>query len=250
MKGMIITDHDKKYYIDNVLTPLKDCRNEFTNRVETEYANRNIDSFLKELCQTHGYDVVATLVSKRIQDSVFDGRYSNSVKEWAVNYQTSLPIDGVPEEVLQRITAFNTHPVIVNSCAVTLDQNKKELQSNKKESSDTSTIKEEKISYVDQLYEKMSAQQDTYREWLLTQPPSEILNHTYEYTVREDILLVVETKDITEDEAKELLKSDTPLDDVYDRFDKKDISYMQDIKETFSEIASHIKEYDEQKGMD
>ena len=98
MKGMIITDHDKKYYIDNVLTPLKDCRNEFTNRVETEYANRNIDSFLKELCQTHGYDVVATLVSKRIQDSVFDGRYSNSVKEWAVNYQTSLPIDGVPKE--------------------------------------------------------------------------------------------------------------------------------------------------------
>ena len=61
---------------------------------------------------------------------------------------------------------------------------------------------------------------------------------------------MVETKDITEDEAKELLKSDTPLDDVYDRFDKKDISYMQDIKETFSEIASHIKEYDEQKGMD
>ena len=37
------------------------------------------------------------------------------------------------------------------------------------------------------LYQKMFAEQETYREWLLTQPSEEILNHTYEYTVREDI---------------------------------------------------------------
>lgn len=42
------------------------------------------------------------------------------------------------------------------------------------------------------LYEKMFAEQDTYRKWLLTQPPEEILNHTYEYTIREDILLSLE----------------------------------------------------------
>ena len=38
------------------------------------------------------------------------------------------------------------------------------------------------------LYEKMFAEQEIYRKWLLTQPPEKILNHTYEYTVREDIL--------------------------------------------------------------
>ena len=37
------------------------------------------------------------------------------------------------------------------------------------------------------LYQKMFAEQKTYREWLLSQPSEEILNHTYEYTVREDI---------------------------------------------------------------
>ena len=37
------------------------------------------------------------------------------------------------------------------------------------------------------LYQKMFAEQETYREWLLSQPLEEILNHTYEYTVREDI---------------------------------------------------------------
>ena len=37
------------------------------------------------------------------------------------------------------------------------------------------------------LYQKMFVEQETYREWLLSQPSEEILNHTYEYTVREDI---------------------------------------------------------------
>lgn len=29
------------------------------------------------------------------------------------------------------------------------------------------------------LYEKLFAEQETYRAWLLSQPPEEILNHTY-----------------------------------------------------------------------
>ena len=37
------------------------------------------------------------------------------------------------------------------------------------------------------LYEKMFAEQQRYREWLLSQPPDEILNHCYEFTVREDM---------------------------------------------------------------
>ena len=43
--------------------------------------------------------------------------------------------------------------------------------------------------YNARLYEKMKAEQDKYRDWLVSQEPSEILNHTYEYTMREDIVL-------------------------------------------------------------
>lgn len=43
------------------------------------------------------------------------------------------------------------------------------------------------------LYEKMKAEQDKYRNWLLTQEPAEILNHTYEYTMREDIVMAMGT---------------------------------------------------------
>ena len=44
------------------------------------------------------------------------------------------------------------------------------------------------IDYNARLYEKMKAEQDKYRDWLLHQEPAEILNHTYEYTMREDIV--------------------------------------------------------------
>ena len=43
--------------------------------------------------------------------------------------------------------------------------------------------------YNARLYEKMKAEQDKYRDRLLHQEPSEILNHTYEYTMRVDIVM-------------------------------------------------------------
>ena len=42
------------------------------------------------------------------------------------------------------------------------------------------------------LFEKMSDEQDKFRDWLKSQPPEEILHHTYEYTVREDIVMAME----------------------------------------------------------
>lgn len=46
------------------------------------------------------------------------------------------------------------------------------------------------------IYEKMEAEQQQYREWLLAQPPDEILKHTYEYTMRQDILMAMEEMDL------------------------------------------------------
>ena len=52
------------------------------------------------------------------------------------------------------------------------------------------------------LYEKMAAEQDKYRDWLKSQPPEEILNHTYEYTVREDIVMAMEELELTDAQAR------------------------------------------------
>ena len=42
------------------------------------------------------------------------------------------------------------------------------------------------------LYQRMTAEQEHYRNWLLGQPPGEILDHAAEYTVREDIVMEME----------------------------------------------------------
>lgn len=65
------------------------------------------------------------------------------------------------------------------------------------------------------LYEKMFSEQETYWAWLLAQPPEEILNHTYEYTVREDILMSLEYNSLPNTQVRALLKSPSPLADVF-----------------------------------
>ena len=56
------------------------------------------------------------------------------------------------------------------------------------------------------LYQKMFAEQETYREWLLSQPSEEILNYTYEYTVREDILLSMEYNDLPDAQDRPMIR--------------------------------------------
>ena len=82
------------------------------------------------------------------------------------------------------------------------------------------------------LYQKMFEEQEKYRGWLLTQPPEEILNHTYEYTIREDIVLALEYHDLTDKQCKALLKSPCPLGDVFKDFEKRETDHMENIRDT------------------
>ena len=79
------------------------------------------------------------------------------------------------------------------------------------------------------LYKKMFAEQDKFRDWLKSQPSAEVLNHAYEYTVREDILLSLEYNDLTDAQALALLASPTPLADIYQEFDRMESSHMEEI---------------------
>lgn len=87
------------------------------------------------------------------------------------------------------------------------------------------------------LYQKMFSEQEAYREWLLSQMPEEILNHTYEYTVREDILMSLEYHDLPDTQAKALLKSPSPLADVFKNWEHKENGYMEDIWQTVEDRA-------------
>ena len=90
------------------------------------------------------------------------------------------------------------------------------------------------------LYEKMSAEQDRYRNWLKRQPPEEILHHTYEYTVREDIVMAMEQLELTDTQAKVLLDSPTPLADVYRYFEKLETGYMDVVRDSIENRADDV----------
>ena len=101
--------------------------------------------------------------------------------------------------------------------------------------------------YNARLYEKMKAEQDRYRDWLLHQEPAEILNHTYEYTMREDILMCMEELDLEPEKAKTLLRSPCPLSDVFDEFKDREVEHMDTIRDSIETEADKSLQRQEKK---
>lgn len=105
------------------------------------------------------------------------------------------------------------------------------------------------MDYKEELYEKMMSEQDKYRDWLLSQPPSEILNHTYEYTMREDIIIAVDEMDISQKQARALLKSPCPLADIFEVFRNRESDHMENIRDTAESMAIRIIREDFKKSQ-
>ena len=95
--------------------------------------------------------------------------------------------------------------------------------------------------YNARLYEKMKAEQDKYRDWLLHQEPSEILNHTYEYTMREDIVMCMEELELEPEKARALLRSPCPLSDVYKEFRDRETEHMDKDVSVKCTILTNLK---------
>ena len=90
------------------------------------------------------------------------------------------------------------------------------------------------------LFEKMKAEQDTYKAWLVAQPPEEILNHTIEFTTREDILMAMDFIDLTEAQADALLASPSPLADAYKNWGNMEFNLMDNIVSAIKDRADTV----------
>ena len=99
------------------------------------------------------------------------------------------------------------------------------------------------------LYEMMAAEQQNYRDWLMKQTPEEILSHTWEFTVREDILVALEEIELPENLARTLLESPSPLQEVYDLFVDKETDYMQTLRDCIEETATHNFEKEKENSI-
>ena len=92
------------------------------------------------------------------------------------------------------------------------------------------------------LYDKMAEEQKSFRDWLMEQPPGEILNHAYEYSAREDILMAMEESNLPEQQAAALLKSPSPLADVYKDFCKIETGQMETVRDCIEARADAMLE--------
>ena len=90
------------------------------------------------------------------------------------------------------------------------------------------------------LYKKMFAEQEKYKAWLRSQTPAAVLDHAYEYTCREDILLSLEDNSLTTAQARALLKSPCPLADVFKDWEKRETGHMDEIWETVEARADTV----------
>ena len=92
------------------------------------------------------------------------------------------------------------------------------------------------------LYQRMTAEQEQYRRWLLGQPPAE-------YTVREDIVMEMSALELPEAQARALLKSRTPLADIYKEWNKVETHHMEDLRDVIEARADAVIRDEKEKGQ-
>lgn len=100
----------------------------------------------------------------------------------------------------------------------------------------------EQAEMMQVLFAKMSAEQGGYRKWLVSLPPEEILEHAYEYTVREAALSLMGKVELNKGQITALFATKTPLTGICDEFFSRDIDYeieLTDCIEVFANDAAH-----------
>ncbi len=95
----------------------------------------------------------------------------------------------------------------------------------------------------EKLYEKASNEMESYRNWMLQQTPAEILEHTFEYSSKLDILITladIEAEDLTGAQLAALLESPCPLEDIYKEYCNSEINHLDQFRECAGELADRL----------
>ncbi len=99
------------------------------------------------------------------------------------------------------------------------------------------------------LHQRMTAEQEHYRNWLLGQPPDKMLSHALEYTIWEDIVEMAKEGELQPGQAGTLLKSRTPLADVFQQWRNHQTGYLGGIQDAFERCTDTISHKQQQKSQ-
>ena len=107
-----------------------------------------------------------------------------------------------------------------------------------------------------ELYEKVSAEFEEYKNNLLMMSPEQMLEHAYAYAVRSDIVIAIECGSIHARQAQSLLKADNTLDEIFGKWEDFEKNHMETIRTAIECKANEIsceefkKEYRERKARE
>ena len=90
--------------------------------------------------------------------------------------------------------------------------------------------------------EKLLDDQRRYREWLLTLPAEEMLAHAYEFCIREDFIEAAEAVELTDRQAQSILRSEKPLDDLFENWRSCSYNYIDDMCSAIETYADDCME--------
>lgn len=68
-------------------------------------------------------------------------------------------------------------------------------------------------------------------------PPNEIVDRSYELTMKKDILIILENEDLPLSYAEKLPEKEYPIDAIYQEWLDNDYSYMDMLRETVNDYA-------------
>lgn len=92
--------------------------------------------------------------------------------------------------------------------------------------------------YNELLYTQVATEYVDFIEKLKGMSPEEIISHSYEKVMKEDIVASFECKTLSQNEAKALCSKKYPLDFVYQEWLKNDYSHMEMIESTIDDSAT------------
>mgnify|MGYP002624261906 CR=1 FL=1 len=90
------------------------------------------------------------------------------------------------------------------------------------------------------LYEKMFAELEQFKANLSELPFDELLDKAYEICTKQNILLTQEYRDLADDQAEALLRSETPLDEIYIELQGRETNYMDVIQDCMEDYADTL----------
>ena len=102
---------------------------------------------------------------------------------------------------------------------------------------------------MSRLYERMAAEQQKYKEWLLGQPPNVILDNACKFTVREDIVMEMEVLELTDAPDCGTAAVPDPLADVYRAWERTETHHMDDVRDVIEARADTVIRAEKEKGQ-